>query len=241
MNDAKKKIFARTWPGLAISILLLPAALLGCATSPARSGDGVPGTVRAFLDSGGWDLSAYENSEVSDLGRYYRHVRRYAVNAPADLLWSLYTSADPRDAWRTERTRFGVVWDPVAGRLFRKDDEGVPRFAVGQVYALELEVAGFLRMPVAFRITEMDGDSRTLEFVYLKRNKSNGLQRISFHEAVDSRGEPFSVIEHSTWYKSGARLRDKRLYARFHSAIIDGFHQGMARAAGYVIKVLKLP
>ena len=225
--------------GSYIAIALIVSTVLGCASSPASAHGGVPRTVRRFLDDHGWDLSAYEQSDLSDLDRYYRHDRFYVVGAPLDELWNLYVSIDPRLAWRTDKTGFGLVWDPAGDALYRAGDDVVPPFAVGQVMVLELEIAGFYRLPVAFRVTEIDRAAAVIGFVYLAENKSNGMQRIGFSSAVDSSGRRYTTIQHSTWYRSGDDFRDRRLYGGFHESIIDAFHDAIAASAGYSIEVVE--
>ncbi len=223
----------------AVASLLVASSLGGCAGSPNRGSDGVPGTVREFLDDNGWDLGSYADSDLSDLGRYYRHERLYAVDAPLDVLWDLYVGIDPRRAWRTGKTRLGVVWDPTRGILYRASDEGVPPFAAGQALVLELRLAGFYRLPAAFRIRSIDEASRTIEFVYLEANKSRGKQRIEFAAATGPDGFRRTSIRHSTWYRSGADFRDERLYGVFHASVIDGFHRAVAESAGYAVEVVE--
>jgi len=223
----------------AAASLLIAASLVGCASSPRHGPDGVPGTVREFLDDNGWDLGSYADSDLSDPGRYYRHERLYAVDAPLDELWGLYVGIDPRRAWRTDKTRLGVVWDPTREFLYRASDEGVPPFAAGQALVLELRLAGFYRLPVAFRIRVIDEATHTIEFVYLEANKSHGKQRIEFAAATGPDGRPRSTIRHGTWYRSGADFRDERLYGGFHASIIDGFHRAVAESAGYAVEVVE--
>ena len=109
----------------------------------------------------------------------------------------------------------------------------------GQVLVLELRLAGFYRLPVAFRIREIDRASGVIEFVYLEANKSNGKQRLEFAPAIGPDGERRSTIRHSTWYRSGDEFRDERLYGGFHASIIDAFHRAVVESAGYSIAVVE--
>ncbi len=220
----------------ALSILV---SVTGCASGPETVSAGLPETVRAFIDDNGWDLGAYADSDLSDLSAYYRHERVYLVDAAMDVLWDLYANIDPRLAWRTDKTRFGAVWDPILGFMYREADDGVPPFAPGQVLVLELRLAGFYRLPVAFRIREIDRASGVIEFVYLEANKSKGKQRLEFAPAIGPGGERRSTIRHSTWYRSGDEFRDERLYGGFHASIIDAFHRAVVESAGYSIAVVE--
>lgn len=229
----------RTRPWAACLVILSFMALAGCASTPASAPGGLPPVVRRFLDRADWNLAAEEDSDLADLGRYRRLDRRYIVAAPVEEVWRLYASVDPRLAWRTPMTRFGAAWDGEAGRLVLEGDEGLAAFRVGQVYVLELTIAGFYRIPVGFRITVIDEPGRVMEFVYLRDNKSNGKQLIALAPCVDGRGRPATVVEHRTWYSSGDGFRDDLLYPPFHYDIIDGFHRSIAALAGYGIVALE--
>ncbi len=229
-----------TLPG-AILALALALALASCASAPgsARTGaDGafapaVPSTVRSFLDDNGWDLGSYSLSDLSDLGRYRAHLRRYEVAAGADELWAAYRRTPPAEAWTTPMTAFGAAWDPDRGALVEPPGHELAAFAPGQVFALELTVAGIARLPAAFRMSRIDDHSRVIEFVYLEKNKSNGMQCLSFRDIASMDGSPRCVIEHASWYSSGNAFRDRRLYAPFHARILDAFHRNVLARAGF--------
>lgn len=85
-------------------------------------------------------------------------------------------------------TVFGAMWDAESSRLFLAGEGTIPMFSEGQVYVLELELFGVYRLPVAFRITRIDTDKKIIEFVYLKVNKSNGVQRIHFFSEPGGNG-----------------------------------------------------
>lgn len=211
-------------------LLLLAAAVqIGCATAPA--GRGLPSSVERFLDRNGWDLDGYESSDLESLDGYFFHNRSYSSPAPSEIVWKAYASLEPSEAWNTSRTRPGVVWDPSGSRLYAPD-ETAPPFAAGQILVLDVRIFGPFRIPASFRITRIDEPERLIEFVYLKRNLSNGVQRIRFLDRTGQGGSPCTVIVHSTWYRSGRPFRDKSLYGPIHTRIIDAFHAGVFRRSG---------
>jgi hypothetical protein len=236
---------------LAACLLL---SIVGCTSAPTSvqswpEGDGfaiedsrkamLPDVVRDFLETNGWDLDSYADSDLSDLSIYQSHVRRYASSADTMRIWEHYRSSKPDEAWDTGMTRLGVAWDPSAKRLFMPEDEDPEVFREGQVYVLELRLLGFYRLPVAFRIARLDQSSRIIEFVYLRVNKSNGLQRIVFNSGPDGRNGPTTIIEHSSWFRSDNPGRDSFLYRPFHEAFIDAFHRSLTRSGGYDLRVIR--
>ncbi len=212
--------------------LLAAAVLAGCATAPA--GRGLPPSVERFLDRNGWDLAGYESSDLESPAGYFFHDRSYSSPAPPDLVWKAYTALEPSAAWKTSRTRPGVVWDPSGSRLYAAG-ETAPPFSPGQVLVLDVRIFGPFRIPASFRITRIDEPERLIEFVYLKRNLSNGVQRIRFLERAGPDGSPSTVIVHSTWYRSGRPFRDRSLYGPIHARIIDAFHAGVFRNSGLTL------
>ncbi len=184
-----------------------------------------------FLDRNGWDLGKYEPSDLRSLEAYRFHVRTYRSPVPLDVAWKAYAALDPSSAWTTSRTRPGVVWDPASSRLYAPG-ESAPAFSAGQVYVIDLRILGVLRIPAAFRITRIDEPERLIEFVYLRRNLSNGLQRIRFLELPGTDGTTGTFIRHVTWYRSGRSFRDAALYGPVHAALIDAFHAEVFRRIG---------
>ncbi len=215
---------------LGLGLLFGLIAFDSCASLSTGAGKVLPPTVKAFLETNGPNLGAYEESDVHELAAYYRFDRRYLAKASLEQVWAHYLMIDPRVAWRTDMTSFGVVYDPGQDRLYGSASEDLPRFAVGQTFVLELTLAGFLKIPVAFRISGIKPSEHVIEFVYLKKNLSNGLQRISFLAAQDGKGRAHTVIDHESWFRSGHDFRDHFLYTAFHEAIIDAFHWSVLRA-----------
>ena len=235
-------------------ILCLVLSIAGCATSPPTvlpqaEVDGfatqdsrtasLPAVVRDFLETNGWNLDSYADSDLSDLSRYQSHVRRYESDVDAGSIWAHYRSAKPDKAWDTGMTRLGLAWDPSVRRFFTSGDGNLEAFLEGQVYVLELRLLGFYRLPVAFRIARLDQSSRIIEFVYLRVNKSNGLQRIVFNSGPEGRYGSTTIIEHSSWFRSESPSRDSLLYRPFHEAFIDAFHRSLARSGGYALRIIR--
>jgi hypothetical protein len=187
--------------------------------------------VERFLDRNGWDLAGYEPSDLESLDGFFFHTRSYSSPAPVDLVWKAYAALEPSEAWKTSRTRPGVVWDPSGSRLYAPG-EPAPPFSPGQALVLEVRILGPFRIPAAFRIVRIDEPGRLIEFVYLKPNLSNGVQRIRFLERTGPDGSRYTLIVHSTWYRSGRPFRDRSLYGPVHARIIDAFHAEVFRNSG---------
>ena len=235
-------------------VVCLVLSIAGCASSPPKAlsrieGDGsvtedsriakLPDVVWDFLETNGWNLDSYADSDLSDLSRYQTHVRRYECDADVGSIWEHYRWAKPDEAWDTRMTRLGIAWDPSVQRYFAPEDGDLEAFLEGQVYVLELRLLGFYRLPVAFRIARLDQSSRIIEFVYLRKNKSNGLQHIVFNSGPEGRNGPTTIIEHSSWFRSENPGRDSLLYRPFHVAFIDAFHRSLARSGGYALRILR--
>lgn len=226
---------------LALGVSFGLIALDSCASLSRPAGKAFPPTVKAFLDTNGPNLATYEESDVHELAAFFRFDRRYLARARLEQVWAHYVTIDPRVAWKTDMTTLGAVYDPEQDRLFGSASEDLPRFAAGQTFVLELTVAGFLKLPVAFRITGIRPSEHVIEFVYLKKNLSNGFQRISFLDAGDGQGRAYTVIDHESWFRSGHDFRDHFLYAAFHEAIIDAFHWAVLRAGRISASPLAAP
>ena len=99
-------------------------------------------------------------------------------------------------------SRFEMEYDPESNLFLGKDQE-LPEVRMGQVFFLELDITMGMQIPVAFEVIELNHNTRTITFSYLKQNKSQGGQRISFHQD----GENINIV-HETRYKSSSKFRD---------------------------------
>jgi hypothetical protein len=182
----------------------------------------VSGTVQKFVDNS--DMTeltpSCANFEACSDMRY--HSKTYVLKGEAQRAFEKLISLKPNQIWDGS-SRFEMAYDPESGRYIGKNEE-LPDVKVGQVFFLELDIALGLKIPVAFKVVDLDQEKLSLSFSYLKQNKSNGIQRITFHQKNDE-----IHIVHETRFRSSSKFRDKNLYGRFHEILLDDFYEGFKK------------
>ena len=214
-------------PFTVTSVFLFLLLLFSCSTTGGGGENPVPVPVRNFIEQPGFNFNTCAVSNTSDLKSYASHRRNYLVDIPVEILWDFYMDSDPRQVWQGHIIDFGIVFDPGSGRLFNREDPDIPSFFQGQIYVINLKFFGFYEIPAAFKITRLDSEARIIEFIYLKQNKSNGLQRLQFFPGTSWDGRPCSLVTHLSYFKSGNEFRDKFIYPPFHEDTIDEFHENI--------------
>jgi hypothetical protein len=76
-----------------------------------------------------------------------------------------------------------------------------------------------LKIPVGFKIINLNREKGILEFSYLRNNKSKGVQQLIVEENGDK-----VKLTHSTRFLSGNHFRDNKLYGNFHEVLMDEFY-----------------
>lgn len=195
---------------LLMSLIALPAMAQEVAMPQVAE------TVQAFINENGHDMSQLVPSCASfeACGHMSYHVKTYKFKGDAQKAFELLISLKPYEIW-DGTSRFEMEYDPESKSFLGKDHE-LPEISIGQVFFLELDIIKKMQIPVAFQVVELDSVKKTLSFSYLKQNKSNGIQRITFEQD----GDNFKVI-HETRYKSESKFRDKHLYGFFHTRLLD--------------------
>ena len=178
----------------------------------------VSDTVREFIRENGLDARKFQEScpSFEACSHMNYHVKTYKFEGDAQIAFDKLASLKPNELWNGS-SRFQLEYDPTSNMFLDKDSE-LPDVKPGQVYFLELDITKKLKIPVAFKVVEMNPETRTLAFSYLKQNKSNGIQRIR----LEQEGEKFKII-HETHFKSDSVLRDKLLYGPFHTKLLNNF------------------
>lgn len=206
---------------LSVVILLL---FYSCSTT-GTGGSVVPESVNGYLDKNGSDFVNYELSDISPGVEYNFTPRSYNVYEDLETVWLDYLQTPPNLAFEGSIIDFGIVYNPEDSRVYNTQDTFIPSFSEGQVYILDLQFLGIYSIPVGFMVTRIDTEKKIMEFVYLKDNVSNGYQRIFFKAASDSEGNPVTLVEHLSYFRSGHDFRDKVLYPPFHKQTVDDFHE----------------
>jgi hypothetical protein len=207
----KIRIFA-----LMLSLVALPALAQEAAMPKVAE------SVQGFLDTNDMSVLTPSCANFDACSQMNYHVKTYTFKGDAQNAFNLLISLKPNEIWDGS-SRFEMEYDPASKAYIGKDNE-LPEVSMGQVFFLELDITKKMQIPVAFKVVELDPTQKTLSFSYLKQNKSNGIQRITF--AQD--GENFKVV-HETRYKSESKFRDKHLYGFFHTRLLDDVWESFAK------------
>ena len=194
------------------------AIALFCSGAFAQDADlpKVANSVRSFLYENGTDMSQLEPScpTFESCSHMNYHKKTYRFTGDALEAFDLLTKLRPHEIWHGT-SRFEMEYDPASKMLLGKTQE-LPEIAIGQIFFLELDIIKQMQIPVAFQVVELDRETRSVSFSYLKQNKSNGIQRITFEDD----GEKFKII-HETHFQSESKFRDKFLYGVFHTKLLN--------------------
>lgn len=150
------------------------------------------------------------------------HSKTYVLKGDARSAFAKLISLRPNQIWDGS-SRFEMEYDPESNRFIGKNEE-LPEVKEGQVFFLELDITLGLKIPVAFKVVDLDEEKLSLSFSYLKQNKSNGIQRITFHQKDNE-----THVVHETRFRSSSKFRDKNLYGRFHEILLDDFYEGFKK------------
>jgi hypothetical protein len=153
---------------------------------------------------------------------YFYHSKTYKFRGDAKTVFKKLISQSGPQIWNGT-SQFDLVYDSDAKTILDRSSNQLPSVALGQIYFLELNIVRSMQIPVAFKIVEIDEVELKLGFSYLKRNKSNGIQRLSFTQE----GSHF-LIKHETRFKSESNLRDRVLYRPFHKKLLNEFYDNFS-------------
>lgn len=184
----------------------------------------VADSVQAFLDTNGHDMTQLVPScaNFEACGHMNYHMKTYTFKGNAQDAFNLLISLRPYEIWDGS-SRFEMEYDPASKSFLGKDHE-LPEVSQGQVFFLELDITKKMQIPVAFKVVDLNPELKTLSFSYLKQNKSNGIQRITFSQD----GENFKVV-HETRFQSESKFRDKHLYGFFHTRLLDDVWESFSK------------
>jgi len=156
------------------------------------------------------------NFEACSYMKY--HGKAYKLPGSAKENFETLVTLSPTKIW-DNHSHFEFVFDPLQNQFITPAGE-LPTLAVGQVYFLDLTILKLMTIPVAFKIVELDRENLVLSFSYIKNNKSNGVQRVSFRDK-DGATEVF----HETRFESTSKLRDAVMYRPFHTLLLNDFYK----------------
>jgi hypothetical protein len=167
-------------------------------------------------------IETYSPSKTNDEAKkdYLKHEKIYIINKPLKEVWNTYSCFNAKEAWKTKRSNYIMSYDTDVHVYDFMSNETYDTLKVGKTYLLQLRLMSVVKMPVVFQISKIDDEEKTIEFTYMEENKSNGFQTLLFSE-IDGKTQ----IIHTSYYKSGKKLRDKKLYPHFHELASDDFHK----------------
>lgn len=163
--------------------------------------------------------SIYKNQDLND---FNYHLKVYVIDADIETVWYTYTNSKPTESWRGPLNTYKHSYSTKEDKIYLAKDTLLPSIQLGMVYELNLNIVKLFNVGVAFKITTLDHNKKTIEFTYGKDNRSHGKQKIIFSEF---KGKTY--IFHSSNFKSDNKIRDKYLYPKFHETCMDEFHNNM--------------
>jgi hypothetical protein len=170
-------------------------------------------------NKGATDLFDESCPTIEDCQSYKYHSKTYKFKGNARVAFEKLIANRGKDIWNGT-TKFDLVYDPKTNLALDNDSPDLPLIELGQVYFLELGVTKNMKIPVGFKIVEINHDELKLAFSYLRKNKSRGIQRLTFKQ----KGKNFT-IKHETRFKSDSKLRDAVLYRPFHTKLLNEFYR----------------
>lgn len=158
---------------------------------------------------------------------YYKQIRNYSVDKSLQTVWQNYNGSETQKVYNSKKFSLGLmlckknVNDKI---LYPTSNFG--NLDTGQIIYLKLKfLKGILKMAVAFEINKIDTLNKTIEFSYVKGGKSMGKQIIEFKESEKNK----TSIVHTSFYRSGSKIRDKVFYPFFHSKVTGEFHKNFRK------------
>jgi len=160
---------------------------------------------------------------VEDSAYYQTNLKTYVVRAKIGDVWEKYTHMSPKKAWTGRTVNFGFLFSKPENKFIYAENANDP-IEVGSIIYVNLRLLkGIKNLGVAFEITRLDKESKTISFCYLEGGVSTGSQEIHFSDT----GNGYTRISHLTHYRSHSAFRDKELYPLFHEKFVGEFHQNI--------------
>jgi hypothetical protein len=158
---------------------------------------------------------------------YRSHHEVFLIRRPVDIVWDIYKTISPVEAWNGDMVSFGLMYGRRTNTLNYLHDSfvGMER---GQIIILNLCLFwGFLNIAVAHEVADIDEDKKQIKLCYMAGGASEGSQWITLNKTK----EGFTSVDHLTRYKSKSAFRDKYLYPALHTKAIAEFHHNVRKKA----------
>ena len=160
-------------------------------------------------------------NDSADMSRFYFHRGTYTIHAPVGQVWHTCMTASPANLWKGKMLGLSCVYSANSDKISYRGDQQFDMPELHQIYFINLRMMRLFNVAAALMTTRIDDNEKLLEFTYIEGNKSTGKQTVRLVETGDGETE----IVHETFYRSGSKFRDKRLYPRFHQIAITDLHE----------------
>lgn len=165
--------------------------------------------------------------DTDSLTAYSKHERIYVFDVNAEQLWNSYLYTKPNLCWEGKRTQFGLLYEGNNRPLIYKRDH-YGGMAVGQTIFIELKLfAGLVKLAVAHQVKSIDYQDKIINICYMANGASEGGQIITLKSLSEGKTE----VNHTTYYRSKSKFRDKNLYPGIHNKIITEYHESVLAQA----------
>jgi len=162
---------------------------------------------------------------IEDFSAFYRYRRQYSFKQPIEQVWEAYRKANPTEAWTTKKSSCGLMYERESDRIIYPADS-VDGIMNGQILYMDIKlIRGLYHLATAFEITKVEDELGIIEVNYTESGINEGKQIIQMFETENGR----TRIVHTTFIRSGNKIRDKYLYPYFHTRLINSFHRKMKR------------
>ena len=160
----------------------------------------------------------------NDPKNYNKQKKTYLIKDNIANVWNKYMTTSPAESWNGKKVKFGFMYSKKQS-IPLYDSEKFSEIDTGQVIFLNLKLLGFYNLAMAFEIISVDTYNHTIEFSYIEGNTSQGKQSLQFIDRSDG----YTEIVHSSYFRSGSKMRDKFLYPFFHTRTTNEFHRIMKK------------
>ena len=160
-------------------------------------------------------------NDSNDMSRFYFHRGTYSINAPVRQVWNTCITVSPAKLWKGKMLGLSCVYSNHSDKIFYREDIPCDTLELNQIFFINLRIMRVFNVAAALVTTKIDYDENFMEFTYIKGNKCTGRQTVRF---VETNGNETKIV-HETFYSSGSKFRDKRLYPRFHQIAISDLHK----------------
>lgn len=218
-----------------LAILALSSLSGQAQTLNSQTADSLSKPVKSFIKQNP-DMSAYQASclglnycrSFSYKGKkyfnrdYIKHSKTYELSITQKELFSTLLNDHPKEIWNGD-SKFQLLYRPSTQEVFGAKSQAL-KLELGDIVILELIIKMNMlqvKIPVAFKIIELDEKEGLLTFSYLTNNKSKGIQQLSLKGSSSGK----ISLTHTTRYLSGNSLRDKHIYQPFHVKMTDDFYR----------------